>query len=312
MSTTTRRDFIKLSSTAILASAIGALRCAKLKSDIFRYAFCNESMKGMPWEKQCELTAQAGYTGIEIAAFTLVTEGVSEITPNRRKEMVKAMENVGISCAGLHWLFAPPPQGLHCTTSDESVRIKTWAYLDELIDFCADLGGTVMIFGSPKQRDAASVGISVEEAVRRLTDGLANASDHAQNRGVKILLEVLDHTQTDVVNTSEQAMAILKEINHPAIQTMFDFHNTVDETEPFDVIIKKYYPYIHHVHVQEMDGKYLGIGNGANDFVKAFQTLKDSNYDKWVSLEVFDFAPGPETIAKESMETLKQIEKKLS
>jgi sugar phosphate isomerase/epimerase len=61
----------------------------------------------------------------------------------------------------------------------------------------------------------------------------------------------------------------------------------------------------------EMDGTYLGTGNAVNDYVKAFQTLKDLGYQHWVSLEVFDFSPGGEKIANESMGILKQIESKL-
>ena len=93
---------------------------------------------------------------------------------------------------------------------------------------------------------------------------------------------------------------------------MFDFHNTVNETEAFDVIITKYFKHIHHVHVMEMDGQYLGTGDGETRYVKAFQTLKDLGYNKWVSLEVFDFTPGGEKIANESMKVLKAIESKLT
>jgi sugar phosphate isomerase/epimerase len=60
-----------------------------------------------------------------------------------------------------------------------------------------------------------------------------------------------------------------------------------------------------------MGGKHLGTGTAVNDYVKAFQTLKDLRYNKWVSLEVFDFKPGGRRIAEESMQTLKQIESKL-
>jgi sugar phosphate isomerase/epimerase len=60
-----------------------------------------------------------------------------------------------------------------------------------------------------------------------------------------------------------------------------------------------------------MDGKHLGTGTAVDDFVKAFQTLKDLGYDKWISLEVFDFSPGGKRIAEESMRTLKQLEAKL-
>jgi len=93
---------------------------------------------------------------------------------------------------------------------------------------------------------------------------------------------------------------------------MFDFNNTVDETQPFDVLLRKHHKNIHHVHVQEMGGKHLGTGSAVNDYVKAFQVLKDLRYNYWISLEVFDFAPGGRTIAAESMRTLKQIEGKLT
>ncbi len=316
MTKVSRRNFIKssigIAGTSILSGRkLGFARSAgATKPRVFKYAICNESMKGMAWEDQCQLAAKAGYQGIEIAAFSLVQESVDEITPVRRKEMVKALQKHGLECAGLHWLLAPPPAGLHATTSDSTVYQKTWDYLGKLIDFCGDLGGTVMVFGSPKQRNAAE-GVTIAEATKRLADGLAKAADHAAARKVKILIEPLDHTQTNVVNTTAEAMKIVNAINHPAIQTMFDFHNTVDETEPFHVLIQKYYTHIFHVHVQEMDGKYLGTGNAKEKYVRAFQTLKDLKYDKWVSLEVFDFSPGAQTIAVESIKVLRAIEAKL-
>jgi len=275
----------------------------------FKYAMCNESMAELSWAEQCRIVGSAGYKGIEIAAFTLVKEGVQEISQERRSQMVSVMKEAGLECAGLHWLLAPPPAGLHFTTPDVAVRRKTVAYFDKLIDFCGDLEGSCMIFGSPKQR--STVGISIEEAKKYFAEGLAGLADHAQQRNVKILIEPLGRSVTDVVNTLAEALEMAKQIEHPAIQIMFDFNNTVDETERFDVLLEKYFEYIHHIHVQEMDGKHLGTGTAVNDYVKAFQTLKRLKYDKWISLEVFDFSPGGKKIAEESMSALKQIEGKL-
>ncbi|MBN1998301.1 TIM barrel protein [candidate division KSB1 bacterium] len=334
MSAFNRRDFLKTLSHGVTAAGVGALagfsvnctrkeqqaadkNCAGCPHDCqnaqwtgFRYAMCNESLQEKSWEQQCEIFGKAGYTGVEIAAFTLVENGVSEISAQKRKDMVAAMKNNGLECAGLHWLLAPPPKGLHFTTPDKSVRDKTIAYLNELIDFCGDLGGTVMVFGSPKQRNALD--ISVDEAKKYFAEGLAAVADHAQERKVKILLETLDSSQTDVVNTMAEALEIIEKINHPAIQTMFDFHNTADEKESFVELLKKYHKNIYHVHVQEMDGQYLGTGDGAIKFVDAFQFLKNIKYCGWVSLEVFDFSPGGEKIAVESFKVLKRIEEKLS
>lgn len=270
---------------------------------------CNESMQPLPWAEQCKIVADAGYAGIEIAPFTLVKEDIRELTPDRRKEMLRTMKDHGLQCAGLHWLLVAPPKGLHFTTPDAAVRERTVAYLNLLIDFCGDMGGKAMIFGSPKQR--GTQGNTIPEAKKIFSDGLARVADHARTRGVKILIEPLDKTQTDVVNTTAEAVEIVKAIDHPAIQTMFDFHNTKDETEDFVTLLKKYRKYIHHMHVMEMDGKHLGTGNAVNDYVSAFQYLKDIAYDRWVSLEVFDFTPGGKMIAEESMKVLRQIEAKL-
>jgi len=306
-----RRHFLQ---TSVLVAFVKGLSCRRAQSpwNGFRYAMCNEAMQGMAWKEQCRLVAEAGFTGIEIAPFTLVKDGVEELTAAHRREMVRVMRDHGLSCAGLHWLLVAPPAGLHCTTNDETVRSRTWNYVHRLIDFCSDLGGPVMIFGSPKQRSAGHAGISVDEAVHRLSEGLFGCAEHAAKNKVKILLEPLDHSQTDVINTLAQAMNVVNALQHPAIQTMFDFHNTADETEPLDALVKKYYPYIHHVHVQEMSGKHLGTGNAVKEFGAAFQALKDLHYHQWISLEVFDFTPGAKAIAGESMNVLRQLESSLS
>ena len=317
MSNYNRRDFIKTSGSILGGAALSGLTLSCHKNEAvpgkwagFKYAMCNESMAELSWAEQCRIASDAGYRGIEIAAFTLVEEGVQEISPTGRKEIVSVMKGAGLECVGLHWLLAPPPKGLHFTTPDAGIRRKTVAYFDSLIDFCCDLGGPYMIFGSPKQRDTRS--ISVEQAKKYFAEGLRTVADHAQQRGIEILVEPLGKRVTDVVNTLAEASQLAEQVNHPAIGMIFDFNNTVDETEPFDVLLRKYDKNIHHVHVQEMGGKHLGTGNAVNDYVKAFQVLKDMRYNRWISLEVFDFSPGGKTIAEESMRILKQIEGKLT
>ncbi len=295
-----RRDFA--ASTLALGALMRAARSEPMK---FNFSFCNESMKGMPWPEQCKLVGKAGYQGIEIAAFSLVKNDVGDLTPGDRRDMLAAMKDAGLSCAGLHWLLMPPPTGLHCTTPDQTVRQKSWDYVRRLIDFCADLQGSVMVFGSPKQRNAQ--GIPVEQARGYFIEGLRSVADHAGSRKGSILIESLDHTQTDVVNTLGEAAKIVATIKHPAIKTMFDFHNTLDEKEPFDVLIRNYFNVIRHIHIQEMDGRYLGAGTGVKDFATAFRTIKGLGYDRWISVEVFDFAPGPQKLAEESMKALRTL-----
>jgi sugar phosphate isomerase/epimerase len=90
---------------------------------------------------------------------------------------------------------------------------------------------------------------------------------------------------------------------------MFDTHNTVAETEPHDALIRRYAAEIRHVHINEMDGRHPGTGG--YDFRRVLRALHDNNYTGWVSLEVFQFQPSGEQIARETMAYLRSIDPEL-
>ena len=100
----------------------------------------------------------------------------------------------------------------------------------------------------------------------------------------------------------DEAAVYVKQIGSPAIQTMFDSHNAVDEMEPHAVLVDRHFDIIRHVHVNEMDGKHPGTGN--YDFKPVFAVLKKRGYQGWISLEVFDFSFGAENIAAQSLRYL--------
>jgi sugar phosphate isomerase/epimerase len=266
----------------------------------FRHAICNEAFEKWAFAETCKAVRKAGYTGIEIAPFTLA-EDPAAITAAQRREYRSAIESEGLQFAGLHWLMVSP-KGLHVTTPDEGLRRRSWQHIRNLIDLCADLGpGGVMVFGSPQQRRTTG-GLSRAEATRHFVDGLASVASQAGERGVTILIEPLPQAQCDVVLTLDEAASLVKNINHPAIRTMFDVHNAVDETEPHERLMDRYFDLIRHVHVQELDGRHCGTGN--YDFKPLLDLLRRRGYPGWVSLEAFDFTPGGERIANESIRHL--------
>jgi sugar phosphate isomerase/epimerase len=194
------------------------------------------------------------------------------------------------------------PKGLHVTTPETGLRAKSWQHIRNLIDLCADLGpGGVMVFGSPNQR-ATTGGLSREQATRNYVDGLAGVAPHAAERGVTILVEALPVGQCDVVQTLDEAAAIVQEINSPGVRTMFDSHNAIDEAEPHNVLIERHYDLIRHVHVNELDGRHCGAGS--YDFKPILSVLRKHAYPGWISLEAFDFSPGAEELANDSLRYL--------
>ncbi|MDX2153152.1 MAG: sugar phosphate isomerase/epimerase family protein [Bryobacteraceae bacterium] len=270
-----------------------------------RHAICNEVFQGWDFADACRAIRKAGYTGIEIAPFTLA-ESPCDVAPPQRAEYRRIMAEAGLAFVGLHWLMVSP-KGLHVTTPDPALRERSWNHIRHLIDLCADLmegPGGLMIFGSPFQRGTTG-GATRAEATQRYVDGLATVAPQAEARGVTILVEALPVGQCDVVNSLDEAAQIVDSINSPAIQTMFDTHNAVDETESHPVLIERHFPKIRHVHINEMDGRHPGTAG--YDFATLFQTLERLRYQGWVSLEVFDFAPGAEKIAQDSLRYVESV-----
>ncbi len=267
----------------------------------FRHAICNEVYQGWDFAESCKSMRGFGYDGIEIAPFTLAEQPAS-IPAESRKEYARIIREEGLTFVGLHWLMVAP-KGLHVTTPDADLRAKSWQHISDLVDLCADLGPNgVMVFGSPAQRSTTG-GLSRQEATRHYTEGLAAVAPHAAERGVKILVEALPSNQCDVVLSLEEAVSIVNQIGRPAVRTMFDTHNAVEELRPHADLVEEYLPYIEHVHVNEMDGRHCGAGD--YDFKPVLRALARRRYQGFVSLEAFDFKPGAETIARESIEYLR-------
>jgi sugar phosphate isomerase/epimerase len=266
----------------------------------FRHAMCNEAFEGWPFAEACKAIRKAGYTGIEIAPFTLA-EKPADITAAERQEYREIIQSEGLSFVGLHWLMVSP-KGLHVSGPDAGLRQRSWEHIRHLMDLCADLGtGGVMVFGSPHQRSTTG-GLTRGEATRNFIDGLAGVEPHAAERQVTVLVEALPANQSDVVETLDEAVAVVREIGSPYIQTIFDVHNAIDEKLPDAALVERYFDYIRHVHVNELDGRHCGAGD--YDYKPVLEVLRRRNYAGWVSLEAFDFTPGAERLANESLRHL--------
>ncbi len=263
----------------------------------------------MPLAEQCRLVRQLGYDGFEMAPFTLGDDPAA-ISPRQRSEVRQTIAGNGLEFVGLHWLLMAPP-GLQIVTNDAALRQNSWNYVRRLIDLCSDLVGPnarqrpVVVFGSPKQRSSVP-GSSAAEATKNFVEGMASVAPHAESSEVTLLVEALSPSQTDVVTSLAEAVAIVMQIGSPAVQTMFDVHNAIDETEPHTQLIERYLPYIRHVHVNEMDGREPGMGD--YNFLILLKKLADVGYNGWVSLEAFDFSRDARDVAERAIKTLKAAE----
>jgi sugar phosphate isomerase/epimerase len=271
----------------------------------FRLSVCNELFEKTPFVEQCRAIKKAGWQGIEIAPFTLETNATT-LPAARRREVRDIIVSEGLEFVGLHWLTVGPT-GLHVTTPDENMRRSSWDYVRGLVDLCADLrrddrAGGVMVFGSPNQRKTTG-GLTSGQAKNHFIEGVRGIAKHLEQRGVTLCVEALPLAQCDVILTLDEAAGVVRDVNSPAVQTMFDSHNAIDESEPHASLVEKHWDLIRHIHVNELDGSYPRP-EGGYDFKPVLQAAKDRNFGGWVSMEVFDFTPGAARIVSESIEYL--------
>src|SRR5262245_23130462 len=126
-----------------------------------KFAICNELFENWPFDRVCRFVKSVGYSGVELAPFTLASR-ITDLTSASRSELRRQATDAGVQVIGLHWLLAKT-EGLYLTAPDRPTRERTADYLVALAEACRDLGGSLMVFGSPKQRSLLP-GVTADQA----------------------------------------------------------------------------------------------------------------------------------------------------
>ena len=273
-----------------------------------KFAICNELFEGWDFARVCRFVKDTGYDGLELAPFTLAATA-SDVTPAQRAELRRQADDAGIEIIGLHWLLAKT-SGFHLTSPDSDVRQRTSAYLGTLAELCRDLGGSVMVFGSPAQRSLLPglpglPGVSRDAAMAFAADTIRGAAPTFERCGVSFCMEPLTRDETDFVNTCAEAVELIDLVNHPSVVLHLVVKAMSSEATPVADLIGRYASRTGHFHANDPNRR--GPGFGDVDFGPIFSALRKAGYNRWVSVEVFDYSPDPETIARESLEYMKRL-----
>jgi len=266
-----------------------------------RFGICNEIFQGWTTESVLEYCAKIGYDGVEIAPFTLART-VGEISAQQRRQLREAAARTGVAICGLHWLLAKT-EGLYLNHHDAAVRERTSRYLCALVDCCADLGGKILVLGSPQQRNVLS-DLTAQQAWDLAAQTLSGAVQRAEAHGLTICFEPLSPAETNFINTAAEAIRFAQQFNSAGMKIILDVKAMCSESEPIPQIIRQSWPHFAHFHANDKNLK--GPGFGEIDFGPIAAALGEVGYEGWVSVEVFKFEEGPEAIACGSLECLQR------
>ena len=159
-----------------------------------------------------------------------------------------------------------------------------------------------MVLGSPLQRNLPPE-ISHEQGMEYAADVLRAVMRTCEERNVVIAVEPLGPAEGNFLNRSADGARLCDMVASPKCRLHLDCKAMSSEPTPVPDIIRQYANRTGHFHANDPNRR--GPGFGDVDFVPIFKALKESGYDRWVSVEVFDYTPDPETIAEKSIEYMR-------
>ena len=191
--------------------------------------------------------------------------------------------------------FANLDMGVTCVTcltpetNIASTNKKTReAGLDQLkwaIDMCSELNAEVLC-GPYHSTNALFTGKPPTSDERKWSiENLKKAAEYAMPSGLIMSLEALNRFECYLYNNMEDLKTLVEQVDSPNLGGMYDTHHANIEEKSQTRAIKQIAPYLKHVHISEND---RGTpGSGLVNWEEVFRTLKEIDYDGWLTIEAF-------------------------
>ena len=180
---------------------------------------------------------------------------------------------------------------------DPAIRKNSADYMRESIRFAETVGGRV--FAGPVYSAVGKTRLIPDEQKKRewawCVENLRELGKAATDAGVTIAVEPLNRFETDMINLTEQAVSLVRDVDSPAYKIHIDtFHANIEEKSIPDTIRKLGKGMLGHFHACEND---RGIpGTGHQDWNGIRDALREVEYDGVAVIEFF--TPGAVEIAK--------------
>lgn len=230
-----------------------------------------------PLEKEVDLIAQAGYSGIEpwMREITVFQESGGKLV-----DLKKRCSDQGIaveSAIGFaNWL-----------ADDESERKKGLEALRRDMDLVRQIGGTRIA--------APPVGAKSAMDLDRVAERYAAALRVGKSMGVTPMLELWGHSQT--LHRLGEIMYVMIESNEPNAAMLLDVYHIYRGGSAFSglrhvdgkavkVLHMNDYPDIPHQDIKDKDRVF--VGDGVAPISEILRTMRDTGFDGVLSLELFN------------------------
>ncbi len=238
--------------------------------------------------------ARLGADGVELITVDPATLDAPEL---RARLSGYGLEAAAIASGGMAFAL-----GLTLLHAEPATAAKAAQRLKDLIDFAAAVGAPVVTIGSFRGK-AAAVGPG---ALDTLCAILAEHGAYAAARGVRLVIEALNHYEVDLIRSAAEALDVIERVGSPAVGLLLDtYHVTFEEsswTAPFTRALAA--GRLWHVHVA--DNNRLPPGQGLIDFAAIVDALRAGGYTGYLSAELWP-RPDPDEAARATLAHMRPL-----
>lgn len=185
------------------------------------------------------------------------------------------------------------------------VRNDSVAYICDGIDNAAALGAPIVSVCPGR----SLFGQTREDAWDRLIESLRSIGDYAEKKGIRVALEPADRYETDLVQTTSDALRLIQDVGRSDIGVVIDNGHCRVVGESADQAVVDLGPYLYHVHLDDNNGcrdQHLVPGEGDCDIKSFFGALQSVGYDGYVTAELsFDYTLEPDKASSLTLERMR-------
>jgi D-psicose/D-tagatose/L-ribulose 3-epimerase len=221
------------------------------------------------------LTKEAGYDLIEIPLLE-----PSRVDGELTRRVLEEAE-LGASCSlGLDF-------ERDVSNADPAVAARGEELLEQAVEVTAAIGAG-FLGGVVHSAMGKYLAPPTERGRRNSVEALRRVAERAERHGVTIGVEAVNRYESNLVNTAEQALALIADVGAPNLVAHLDaYHMNIEEANLADPV-RACGERLGYVHVGESHRGYLGTGTVSFD--QLFGALAEIDYDGPVTFESFSTA----------------------
>jgi len=217
-----------------------------------------------------------GYDGVELPMFQLDVDEFAR--------WGKRLDDLGLERTGVTVRTAEDDP----MSADDKIRRAGIEGNKLALECCQAAGITVLAGPYHSALGEFSGAGPTDDERKRAADSMREVAEYAESCNVTLALEYLNRFECYLLNCVSDAVAFLRQVDHPRCRTMYDtFHAHIEEKDPV-AAIHACSQDMAHVHISENDRS--TPGQGQVNWGATFDTLAEVGYDGWLMIEAFGLA----------------------